>query len=42
MKKNSFIEFNETGKNNNGNGIDMFKQDLYGKMMGHIKFYRVS
>ena len=40
--RNSFIEFNGTGKNNNENGIDMFKQDLYGRMMGHIKLYGVS
>jgi hypothetical protein len=29
-------------KNNNENGIDMFKLGLYGRMMGHIKCYRVS
>jgi hypothetical protein len=29
-------------ENNNDNNIDMYKQDLYGRMMGHIKIYRVS
>ncbi len=27
---------------NNDNKIDMYKQDLYGRMMGHNKIYRVS
>jgi len=29
-------------ENNSDNNIDMNKQDLYGRMMGHIKIYRVS
>ncbi len=40
--KNSFVKVNGTGEDNNDNNIDMYKQDLYGRMMGHIKLYRVS
>ena len=29
-------------ENNSDNNIDMNKQGLYGRMMGHIKIYRVS
>jgi len=40
--RNSFVQINGTGDDNNENNIDMNKQDLYGRMMGHIKLYRVS
>ncbi len=40
--RNSFVEIKGTGDDNNENNIDMNKQDLYGRMMGHIKLCRVS
>ena len=37
--RNSFVEFNGTGEDNNENTMYVYKKDLYGKMMGHIKLY---
>ena len=36
------IDEDEDEPDNNDDNIDMYKWDLYGRMMGHIKIYRVS
>ena len=37
--RNSFVEFNGTGEDDDENNMYVYKQDLYGMMMGHIKLY---
>ena len=37
--RNSFVEYNGTGEDDNEKNMYVYKQDLYGMMMGHIKLY---
>ncbi len=37
--KNSFVEFNGTGEDDDEKNMYVYKKELYGLMMGHIQLY---